>query len=65
MPALLIVLIWLIVAGVIFSILWWLISTIGLPEPFLPVAKAILAIAAAIILIYMMLSVLPPLPIWK
>ena len=43
--------IWVIVAGVIFGLLFWLIDYVGLPAPFNKVAKVIIAIAAVIILI--------------
>lgn len=50
------VIIWLIVAGLIFWLLTWLISYVGLPEPFAKVAKVILAVAAVIVIIDVLLS---------
>jgi len=44
-------LIWLVVLGLIFWLLYWLIGVVGLPEPFNKVARVILAVAAVIILI--------------
>lgn len=45
------VLIWIIVLGVVFWLLFWLIGYVGLPEPFNKVARVILAVAAVIVLI--------------
>lgn len=44
-------LIWIIVLGVVFWLLFWLIGYVGLPEPFNKVARVILAVAAVIVLI--------------
>lgn len=49
-------LIWLVVMGLIFWLLWWLLNYIGLPEPFAKVARVILALAAVILLINVLLS---------
>jgi hypothetical protein len=48
--------IWLIVAGLIFWLLSWLIAYIGLPEPFAKVAKVVLAVAAVLVVINVLLS---------
>jgi hypothetical protein len=44
------------VAGLIFWILNWLIAYVGLPEPFQKVAKVVIAIAVAIVVINALLS---------
>lgn len=49
-------LIWIIVLGIVFWLLWWLVSYVGLPEPFNKVARVILAVAAVIVLINCLLS---------
>jgi len=49
-------LITLIVVGLIFYLLWWLIGYIGLPEPFGKVAKVIIALVAVIFLINALLQ---------
>lgn len=49
-------LIWLIVIGLVFWLLIWLVSYVGLPEPFAKVFKVILAVAAVIILINFLLG---------
>lgn len=47
---------WLVVVGVIFWLLNWLISYVALPDPFGKVARIVLAIAAAILIINALLS---------
>ena len=49
-------LIWLIVIGLIFAVLWWGIAQIGLPEPFAKIAKAIIVIVAVLILVNFLLG---------
>ena len=41
----------LIVAGLIFWLLSWLIDYVGLPEPFHKVARVVLAVAAVLVVI--------------
>jgi hypothetical protein len=50
-------LVYFIVAGLIFWLLWWLISYVGLPEPFNKVARVVLAVVAVIFIINLLLSV--------
>jgi hypothetical protein len=47
---------YLIVGGVIFGLLWWLIGYCGLPQPFDKVARVILAILAVMVVIGVLLS---------
>lgn len=54
-------LIYLVVMGLLFWCVWWFLSAIGLPEPFNKVAHVIVALVAFIIVIYILLSLLPPL----
>jgi uncharacterized membrane protein len=49
-------LVWIIVIGLIFGLLWWLIGYAALPEPFAKVAKVILALVAVLILINFLLG---------
>ena len=49
-------LIYVIIVGVCFGLLWWLLSYIALPAPFDKVARVILTIAAVIILIGVLLG---------
>lgn len=55
--ALLSLLIGVIVVGLIFYLLWWLIGYCGLPEPFNKVARVILAVVAVLFLINVLLQV--------
>lgn len=48
--------IYLIVAGLIFWLLWWLINYIGLPEPFAKIARVIIAVVAVLFVINLLLS---------
>lgn len=43
--------IYLIVGGVIFALLAWLIDFVGIPEPFRKVARTILAVLAVLVVI--------------
>ncbi len=49
-------LVWLIVIGLIAWLLWWLVSYIGLPEPFNKVARVLIAVVAVLILINFLLG---------
>ena len=49
-------LIYIVVVGLIFWLLWWLIAYVGLPEPFSKVAKIVLAVVAVIICINLLLG---------
>ncbi len=49
-------LIQLIVIGLVFYLLWWLIGYIGLPEPFDKVARVIVALVAVIFLVNLVLG---------
>jgi peptidoglycan/LPS O-acetylase OafA/YrhL len=59
------VLIWLIVIGVIFYVLWWLVGFLGLPEPFNKVARVIIAIVAVIFLINFLLPLAGQPPVFR
>ncbi len=50
------VIVTLIVAGLIFWLLLWLIDYCGIPDPFNKVAKIILAILAVLVIIGILLS---------
>lgn len=50
-------LIWIVVAGVIFWLLNWLIAYVGIPEPFNKVAKVVIAVVAVVLLINALLSI--------
>ncbi len=48
--------IWIVVVGVIFGLLWWLIDYAGLPTPFAKVAKVLVAVVAVILVIRFLLK---------
>ena len=48
----------LVVMGLIFWLLYWLLHKINPPEPFLKIGDAILAIAAVVLLINLLLSLI-------
>lgn len=55
----------LIVFGVIFWLLWWLVGYLSLPEPFDKILRVILAIAAVVVLINALLSLVgKPFIVW-
>jgi cytochrome b subunit of formate dehydrogenase len=56
LSAMVTVIIYLIVAGLVFWLLWWLVGYVGLPEPFRRVANVVLAIAAVLVVIGVLLS---------
>ena len=59
------VVLYLIVAGLIFWLLWWLIGYCGIPEPFNKVARVILAILAVFVLIGILLSLVGGQPLFR
>jgi hypothetical protein len=65
LSALVTVIIYLIVAGLIFWLLWWLVGYVGLPEPFRKVANVVLAIAAVLVIIGVLLSLVGGQPIFR
>jgi hypothetical protein len=65
LTALVSVVVYLIVAGLIFWLLWWLINYVGLPEPFRKVASVILAILAVLVVIGILLSLVNGTPIFR
>lgn len=50
-------LIYVLVLGVVFGLLWWLIGYAKVPEPFNRVAHVILAIAAVVVLIGILMAI--------
>jgi ABC-type glucose/galactose transport system permease subunit len=57
--------IYLIVGGLIFFLLNWLIDYVGIPEPFHKIAKVILAILAVLVVIGLLLSFVGGTPIFR
>lgn len=59
------VLVYLIVAGLVFWLLWWLVGYVGLPEPFNKVAHVVLAVAAVLVCIFILLSLVGGQPVFR
>jgi len=56
------IVIWLIVVGLIFYVLWWLVGYLELPEPINKVVRVLLAVLCALVIIYLLLQVAGPMP---
>jgi hypothetical protein len=54
--------VWLIVLGSIFGLLWWLVGFAGLPEPFNKVARVAIAVIAVLLLINLLLGIVGTAP---
>lgn len=50
--------IYLVIVGLIFWLLWWLVNYLAPPEPFRKVANVVLAVAAVLVVISMLLSLI-------
>ncbi len=59
------ILVYLIVAGLIFGLLWWLVGYIGLPEPFNKLVRVVLAILAVFVIIGILLQLAGGQPIFR
>jgi hypothetical protein len=46
----------LVICGVIFSLIWWFVTWVGIPEPFLKVIKIVLGLVVLIFLINLLMS---------
>lgn len=49
-------LVWIVIVGLIFGLLWWLLDYCHIPEPFNKVVRVVLAIAAVLFLINLLLG---------
>ena len=49
-------LLYIVIAGGICALLWWLVAFVGLPEPFNKVARIIIAVVAVLFCINLLLS---------
>lgn len=54
--SLLMAMVYIVIAAVIFYLIWWFIGWVGVPEPFLKVLKVILGLIAIIFLINILLG---------
>jgi hypothetical protein len=50
------VIVYLLIVGCVFGLLWWLIGYIAPPEPFRKVANVVLAILAVLVVIGILIS---------
>lgn len=57
--------VYVIVAGMVFYLLWWLVGYVGLPEPFNKVARVLIAVVAVVFLIFLLLSVVNGQPVFR
>ena len=57
--------VYLLVAGLIFWLLWWLVNYLAPPEPFNKVLRVILAVAAVLVVIGILLSLLGGRPVFR
>jgi hypothetical protein len=57
------VFVWLIVAGLIFWLLNWLIGYVGLADPFAKIAKVILGVLAVLLVINILLGLVGMAPV--
>lgn len=55
LSALVFAVIYLIIAGLVFGVLWWLVGYCALPEPFAKAARVVVAVAAVLVVIGMLL----------
>ena len=59
------IIIYLIVAGLIFGLLWWLIDYVAVPEPFNKFLRVVLAIVAVLVIIGILLSLVAGQPLFR
>lgn len=59
------VVLYLVVAGVIFWLLNWLIDYCGVPDPFRKVARVILAVMAVLVVIGVLMSLVGGQPVFR
>lgn len=55
----------LVVAGLVFWLLYWLISFTNPPEPFKQIATVVLAVAAVLVCIFVLLSLVSGQPVLR
>lgn len=59
------VVIYLVVAGLVFGLLWWLIGYAAIPEPFNKLARVALAVLAVLVCIGLLLSLVGGQPVFR
>jgi len=53
----------LVIWGLIFWLLWWGLSKVGLPEPFNKVATILLVLATIVVIIGLLMGSIQPFPV--
>jgi hypothetical protein len=56
------VLIYFVIIGLIFWVVWWFIGYVGVPEPFNKVLRVIVGLVALLIVVYFLLGLVGPMP---
>lgn len=59
------IILYLIIAGIVFWLLWWLVNYVAPPEPFRKIANVILAILAVLVVIGILLSLVGGQPLFR
>ena len=59
------VVVYLVVAGLIFWLLWWALDRIAPPEPFLKIAEVVLILLAVLVAIGILLSLVQGTPLFR
>ena len=59
------VIVYLMVAGLIFWLLWWLVDFLAPPEPFRKIASVVLAILSVMVVIGILLSLVNGTPVFR
>ena len=59
------ILIWLLVIGLIFGLIVWVVSVIGVPEPYAKIIRVILAVIFIIIVIILLLNLIEGITIFR
>lgn len=57
--------VYLMVAGLVFFLLHWLIGYCGVPEPFAKVARIVLAVLAVLVIIGVLISIVNGQPLFR
>lgn len=59
------VIVYLVVAGLVFWLLWWLVNYVAPPEPFRKIANVVLAILAVLVVIGILLQLVGGQPLFR
>lgn len=59
------VVLYLIIAGLVFGLLWWLVSYCNVPEPFNKAARVVLAVLAVFVIIGILISLVSGTPVFR